>query len=81
MADLAAVAQANGCTQIVTGFAAVGPTTDALAQHGPRLARQGIALAEYQRRWDRLVWPHCGKGFFPLRSRIPDLLREQGITG
>lgn len=81
MADLGAVAQANGCTQIVTGFAAVGPTADALAQHGPRLARQGIALAEYQRRWDRLVWPHCGKGFFPLRSRIPDLLREQGITG
>lgn len=81
MADLATVAQANGCTQIVTGFAAVGPTADALAQHGPRLTQQGIALAEYQRRWDRLVWPHCGKGFFPLRSRIPDLLREQGITG
>lgn len=78
--NLAAQAQAYGCTQIVTGFAATGPVADALAGIAPALAAQGITLAEHQREWDKLAWPHCTKGFFQLKSRIPDLLRQQGIT-
>lgn len=80
LAELPALAKANGCTQIVTGFATVGPTHDALEQLRPALAEQDILLAEHQRRWDRLAWPHCGKGFFQLKSRIPSLLRDQAIT-
>lgn len=75
-ADLAALAAAQGCTQIVTGFAPAGPVGTALAALRPALAAQGIALAEHQRAWDRLCWPHCGKGFFNLKARIPDLLPE-----
>ncbi len=80
LTDLTALAKANGCTQIVTGFATVGPTRDALARLDPALAYQGIALAEHQRRWDRLAWPYCGKGFFQLKSRIPALLQDQAIV-
>lgn len=80
LGDLAAAAKENGCTQIVTGFVPVGPTGDALEPVRPILAGHSIALTEYQRSWDRLAWLYCGKGFFQLRSRIPALLREQGIT-
>jgi len=81
LGDLVAAARESGCTQIVTGFVPVGPTADVLEPVRPILAGYGIALTEYQRTWDRLAWPYCGKGFFQLRSRIPALLREQGITG
>ena len=78
--DLAAIASNNGCTQIVTGFAPVGPIADALEPLRPLLADRGIAFTEHQRRWDWLAWPFCGKGFFQLKSRIPSLLRDQGIS-
>lgn len=78
--DLSALARGLGCTQIVTGFAPTGLVATALAQMAPALATQGITLAEYQRDWDRLAWPHCTKGFFQLKSHIPALLRERGIA-
>lgn len=79
LADLATIARSRGCSQIVTGFAATGPVADALQNLQPLLADQGIAFTEHQRRWDRLAWPFCAKGFFQLKSRIPSLLRDQGI--
>lgn len=81
LADLITLAREIGCTQIVTGFAPVGPTADALENLCLLLTGHGIALAEQKRRWDRIAWPYCGKGFFQLRSRIPALLREQAILG
>jgi deoxyribodipyrimidine photo-lyase len=80
-ADLADIAVGRGCTQIVTGFAATGPVADVLDTVRPGLAGRGIALAEHQRRWDRLAWPFCARGFFQLKSRIPALLLDQGIIG
>lgn len=80
LTELAAIASKHGCTQIVTGFSATGPVADALQNIRPLLAEQGIAFTEHQRRWDRLAWPHCAKGFFQLKTRIPSLLHEQGIT-
>ncbi len=79
--DLVALARDNGCTQIVTGFVPIGPAADALAPIRPVLADQGIAFTEHQRRWDRLAWPFCAKGFFQLKSRIPVMLQDQGIMG
>lgn len=78
--DLVEFTRAYGCTQIVTGFAPTGPVASALAQLATALAAQGIPLTEHQRDWDRLAWPHCTKGFFQLKSRIPALLREHGIA-
>lgn len=72
--DIASIAAQNGCAQVVTGFAPVGPVATALADLRPQLATLGIALAEHQRAWDRECWPHCGKGFFNLKTEIPRLL-------
>ena len=72
--DIASIAAQHGCTQVVTGFAPVGPVAKALEALRGQLSPQGIALAEHQREWDRLCWPHCGKGFFNLKSEIPRLL-------
>ncbi len=69
------VAAASGCRQVTTAFLPVGPVADALL---PALAdRPGrdIAFAEYLREWDRRTWPHCRKGFFALREKIPQILQ------
>ena len=74
VANPVAFAALHGCTQVVTGFAPVGPVAAALDALQSRLAANGMVLAEHQRTWDRLCWPHCGKGFFNLKSEIPRLL-------
>jgi deoxyribodipyrimidine photo-lyase len=70
--------KASGRVQIVTGFAAVGPTADRLEKLKTESAAQGIALAEHLRDWDRRTWPHYRKGFFHLREKIPSLLNRRG---
>ena len=72
--DIASIAAQDGCTQVVTGFTPLGPVATALEALREQLSAQGIVLAEHQREWDRLCWPHCGKGFFNLKSEIPRLL-------
>jgi hypothetical protein len=66
-----AIAQEEGATQIVTGYAPIGPVADALAAY-----REGaeIPIAEHRRAWDELAWPYCRKGYFALAQHIPDLL-------
>lgn len=66
-----AVAQAEGCAQILTGYAPVGPIADSLVSH-PEGA--GIRVAEHRRAWDEQAWPHCRKGYFALAQCIPELL-------
>lgn len=80
LADVISLAHRHGCTQIIMPFAPVGPVAGALNTFRAAVAASGLVLAEHLRDWDRLAWPHCGKGFFQLKSRIPDLLREQGIV-
>lgn len=71
LADAAAEA---GCRQITTGFLPVGPVADRLM---PMLAAtpRGVAFTEHRRGWDARTWPHCRKGFFALKERIPEILR------
>lgn len=79
-AALVAAARAQDCTQVATGFAPVGPVAAALDRLRAALDAAGLPLAEHRRPWDALAWPHCRKGFFQLRSRIPDLLAQQGLA-
>jgi deoxyribodipyrimidine photo-lyase len=65
--------------QCVTGCLPVGETQEAMLVWANILAGQGITLGEVQRPWDRLFWPHCQKGFFHLKSRIPRILDQLGI--
>ncbi len=52
---------------VVTPYAPVGPTADALAP---------LIATRLRRRWDTDAWPHCTKGFFGLRTHIGELLRQ-----
>ncbi len=80
LSDVITNARQHGCTQIVTPFAPVGSTAGPLRDFRTAAAEAGLSPAEHQRDWDRLAWPHCGKGFFQLKSRIPQLLSEQGVV-
>lgn len=77
--DLARVARSTGCEQVITGRAAVGPAFDRLITLRAALRREGLALAEHVRVWDRNAWPHATRGFFALREKIPDLLAAAGL--
>lgn len=72
-------AAAQGVDAIVTAWAPVGPTQEALLALRRELAGRGITLATARRAWDTLAWRHATRGFFPFRERIPALLRDQGI--
>ncbi len=74
-----ALTQLEG-TQIVTPFAPVGPVADRLSGLRKSAAAVGIALTEVQRDWDRVVWPHCRKGFFALKQEIPTILAARGLA-
>mgnify|MGYP001821980927 FL=1 len=60
--------------QLWVAYAPVGPVQNRLRELGVALESTGIALIPFVRRYDRLIWPHCGKGFFQLRKHIPELL-------
>lgn len=57
-------AASHGAARIVTPWAPVGWTADALA---------GLPLLRVRRDWDSLCWPRATKGFFAFREHIPDL--------
>jgi deoxyribodipyrimidine photo-lyase len=72
--DLVSWAKENGITQIVTAYAPVGPTADALAQMNPALKSAGITLSLQIRSTDTAAWPYATKGFFKFKDAIPRLL-------
>lgn len=78
--DLARAAARSGAEQIVTGFVPTGPLRDWLDEAAPALAQAGIVLCEWQREWDRLVWPHATAGFFKVKAQIPAILHRAGLT-
>jgi deoxyribodipyrimidine photo-lyase len=67
--------------RIATPFAPVGPVRARLDLARPAIERAGLAFSEIGRRYDALAWPAATRGFFNLRSRIPSILTELGITG
>ncbi len=68
---LARWARDSGARQIVTPFAPVGPTADALADLARALAPDGIAVAQVLRDHDRDLWPRATHGFFRFREAVP----------
>jgi deoxyribodipyrimidine photo-lyase len=76
---LIAAAQGAGVRAIVTPYAPVGPTAEALARARPVLAAEGIALVQVRRAWDEALWPLATKGFFPFKEKAPAVLRTLGL--
>ena len=56
----------NAGLPIVTAWAPVGPSADALPPGCLRVRRQ----------WDELTWPRATRGYFGMRNAIPGILRE-----
>ncbi|MGP1355123.1 FAD-binding domain-containing protein [Roseicyclus sp.] len=73
VADWAAGA---GLAQVVTAWAPVGPTAEALDRLERLLAARGIALVRVLRPEDRAAWAHATHGFFRFRERIPELIED-----
>lgn len=63
-----------GATQIVTPFVTRGPLHDWIEDARPYLSAKGIVLAEWQREWDRNIWPYATAGFFKVKQQIPQFL-------
>lgn len=78
--DLVKIAQLNGAHQIVHPYATVGPLHDWLDSARPTLDANSLPLCEWQRDWDREIWPFCTAGFFKVKKRLPQLLQQLGLT-
>ena len=79
-ADLAKWAQAAGAKQIAMPYVPTGPLKDWMDEARPALDERGIALTEWRREWDALVWPHATAGFFKVKKKIPDILHKAGLS-
>ncbi|MEM8698404.1 MAG: FAD-binding domain-containing protein, partial [Pseudomonadota bacterium] len=65
-----------GVKQIATAYAPIGPVATHLAEAQPKLAEAGLTLRQIRRDYDDLAWPHATKGFFALKQKIPQILRN-----
>jgi deoxyribodipyrimidine photo-lyase len=72
-------ARMHAVETIVTGYAPVGPTATKLADLSPSLQKKGIRLVQIRRAYDTLAWPHCTRGFFAMKEKIPNIVRQLGI--
>ncbi len=78
---LLAWARSNDLDSVVTAYAPVGPVAEQLASARQALARNGIELVQLRRAYDEYTWPHATRGYFKMKSRIPDVLEQLGISG
>lgn len=72
--SIARWARQQTSTRIVVPYPPVGPVRDAMVASNALLSTDDISIEVAQRDYDRIAWPHCKKGFFQLRKRIPELL-------
>ena len=71
--------QKAGTNQIVTAATTLGPVAAQLDAAEAELARVGINLYQHQRTYDILTWQYATKGFFKLKKKIPNILRDLGF--
>jgi deoxyribodipyrimidine photo-lyase len=75
--DEAAVwARGLGLKQLWVAWAPQGHVRPHLDALEVSLEEMGIELVRFVRDYDRLIWPHCSKGFFQLNKLIPELLDD-----
>lgn len=71
---LAEHAREIGASQVIYPYAPVGPVQDRLNVTRAEWRRAGLVDGVVLRDDDRAAWPHCSKGFFALKEKIPQLL-------
>ena len=63
---------------VLVPYAPVGELTSALTQLQQNAGSSQVVF--FQRRLDRLAWPHAAAGYFALRKRIPEILEQLAIA-
>jgi deoxyribodipyrimidine photo-lyase len=71
--------QSHDLQRLVIPFVPVGSARDAIFELENELRKHGIEVEFIVRSWDRDTWPHAGKGFFALKTKIPSILSAQKI--
>ncbi len=61
---------------VTWAYPPTGPTAAVLHMAKKTLRVNNIECAIIQSRWDKTIWPHADKGFFPLKKKIPQLLHD-----
>ncbi len=61
---------------IVTAYAPVGPVAEQLVKATEHLDTLGIRILQVRRDYDSQAWPHATKGYFRLKSKIPEMLQR-----
>jgi len=64
--------------EIATPYAPVGPLAWHLADLKRALAVHGVRLVRLRRPWDSRTWPLATGGFFKLKEKLPNLVRDLG---
>ena len=78
---LVAWARSNELDSIVTAYAPIGPVAERLASARRILANERIELIQIRRAYDTCTWPFATKGYFRMKSGIPEVLERLGISG
>jgi deoxyribodipyrimidine photo-lyase len=68
-----------GLEQIQMAYVPQGHARAELDELTGTLRDTSCRLEHFIRSLDRSVWPHCSKGFFQLKKRIPELLASAGL--
>jgi deoxyribodipyrimidine photo-lyase len=68
-----------GLGRVVSPESPQGPARDRIDRIRGELDRVGVTLQEIRRPWDDAFWPLATRGFFPFRSRIPEVLARLGL--
>ncbi len=74
--SLSAFCHANAAELIVTAHVPVGPARSDFEALIQSLAGTGLGVIEVRRAWDAAFWPHARRGYFDLKSRIPETLER-----
>lgn len=73
-------AEHAGVRTIVTAHAPIGPARTRLDSAEPKLRAAGLSLCRILRPYDQIVWPHAKAGFFGLKKKIPNILRDLDLN-
>lgn len=68
--------ETTGARQLVAPYAPVGPGRSLLERLQARLEARGQRLVLLQSNWDRKLWPHATRGYFPFKKKLQPLLAE-----
>lgn len=71
---IVSAAREAGATRLIVPYVPTGPQHDRFGAIRQAAGEAGMAIDLVQRAHDRAAWPHCTRGFFKLKKKIPSLM-------